>query len=258
MKDLKVASKNKPKATPVFYIISAILYAFLGLVSTIQNVFLARMKAGKHEKAKTFVKKGGFDRKAGKYIAKNRTYLFGRKVFWYWDVRIWMPLIAIIFLIGFVSVKADGKKDTEKLYFEENIADDTAQTMPEAEAPSVDEEAIALARLADSVAKGRSDEVKRIIMWVAINRASDRSHGYGLSLLEEIARPKQWQQYDANAPYLEATFALAEDVLTIWRTNGARPIYGDMLWFVLNEDGSVTVRNQFQKSKNRAEATFGQ
>lgn len=31
-----------------------------------------------------------------------------------------------------------------------------------------------------------------------------------------------------------------------------------MLWFVLNNDGSITVRNQFQVSKNRSEATFGQ
>lgn len=121
-----------------------------------------------------------------------------------------------------------------------------------------DSEAVALARLADAVARGRSDEVKRIVMWVAINRSEDRSHGYGLSLLGEIARPKQWQEYTPDANYLESTLRLAEEVLDTRDSGGARPIYGDMLWFVLNSDGSITVRNQFQMAKNRSEATFGQ
>lgn len=115
-----------------------------------------------------------------------------------------------------------------------------------------------LARLADSVARGRSDEVKKIVMWVAINRVEDRSHGYGGSLKEEINRPKQWQQFDPTATYLESTYRLADEVYKTWQNGGPRPIYNDMLWFVLNGDGSITVRNQFKATKNRAEATFGQ
>ena len=129
---------------------------------------------------------------------------------------------------------------------------------PEPEVDIRKEQAVALARLADSVAKGRSEEVKRIVMWVAINRAEDKSHGYGLPLLDEIARPKQWQEYDPSANYLESTLSIAYEVLEIREKGGPRPIYGDMLWFVLNNDGSITVRNQFNSGKNRSEATFGQ
>lgn len=180
------------------------------------------------------------------------------------DVRLWFPVFAI--LVAAVIVFYQGKiekltKETE-LYFvekaaEEAVVETIAETEPPTEAQQ-DSEAVALARLADSVARGRSDEVKRIVMWVAINRSEDRSHGYGLSLLEEIARPKQWQEYSPDANYLESTLRLAEEVLEVRDSGGARPIYGDMLWFVLNNDGSITVRNQFQVSKNRSEATFGQ
>lgn len=91
-----------------------------------------------------------------------------------------------------------------------------------------DSEVVALARLADSVGRGRSDDVKRIIMWVAINRSEDRSHGYGLTLLGEIARPKQWQEYTPDATYLEPTLKLAQEVYETWQTGGPRPIYSDM------------------------------
>lgn len=178
--------------------------------------------------------------------------------------KVKFPVFAI--LVAAVIVFYQGKiekltKETE-LYFvekaaEEAVVETIAETEPPTEAQQ-DSEAVALARLADSVARGRSDEVKRIVMWVAINRSEDRSHGYGLSLLEEIARPKQWQEYSPDANYLESTLRLAEEVLEVRDSGGARPIYGDMLWFVLNNDGSITVRNQFQVSKNRSEATFGQ
>lgn len=199
----------------------------------------------------------------GKYCKEKKSEPT-RRINWYLDVRLWFPVFAI--LVAAVIVFYQGKiekltKETE-LYLvekaaEEAVVETIAETEPPTEAQQ-DSEAVALARLADSVARGRSDEVKRIVMWVAINRSEDRSHGYGLSLLEEIARPKQWQEYSPDANYLESTLRLAEEVLAVRDSGGARPIYGDMLWFVLNNDGSITVRNQFQVSKNRSEATFGQ
>ena len=112
-------------------------------------------------------------------------------------------------------------------------------------------EAAALARLADSVGSGRSDNVKTIIMWVAINRSEDRANGYGQSLLDEIARPNQWQGYDENAPYTSGTYAMAKEVLEIQARGGLRPLDSDMLWFVLNDDGSITLRNQFTATGNQ-------
>ena len=166
----------------------------------------------------------------------------------------WTALFKWVGNLLMSGVKNDIKRIDAEL---KAVVETIAETEPPTEAQQ-DSEAVALARLADSVARGRSDEVKRIVMWVAINRSEDRSHGYGLSLLEEIARPKQWQEYSPDANYLESTLRLAEEVLEVRDSGGARPIYGDMLWFVLNNDGSITVRNQFQVSKNRSEATFGQ
>lgn len=196
----------------------------------------------------------------GKYIKKPA---FFKRNGWYWDVRIWLPLF--LALICLIMTKYNAKISELRLENDRMIVEMSAieeqEIVEEASAPTEklpDTEPVALARLADSVAFGRSEEVKRIVMWVAINRSEDRSHGYGLSLLDEIARPKQWQQYNGDANYLESTLKLAEEVIETRDTGGARPIYGDMLWFVLNNDGSITVRNQFNSDKNRSEATFGQ
>lgn len=199
--------------------------------------------------------------KNGKYSKKSAS---SRRKKWYLDARLWLP----VFIITTISISCTYQR---KIYVleQENAAlvtELSVRTIPEIVEETVpptteekqDSEAVALAKLADSVARGRTDEVKRIVMWVAINRSEDRSHGYGLSLAGEIARPKQWQEYNENVHYLESTLKLAEEVLEIRDNGGPRPIYGDMLWFVLNGDGSITVRNQFKTDKNRSEATFGQ
>lgn len=185
-----------------------------------------------------------------------------RKVQWYWDLRLWSPIYLLVLVIGINAASKSANQSNEIGILQESpemsFVEMNDTEIPEETEPTGYEDVIALARLADSVAAGRPAEVKKIVMWVAINRTEDRRNGYGLTLREEIARPKQWQQYDPNAVYLEETVQLAEEVYETWVTGGARPIYGDMLWFVLNGDGSITVRNQFKSGKNRIEATFGQ
>lgn len=60
-------------------------------------------------------------------------------------------------------------------------------------------------------------------MWVAINRSEDRANGYGQSLLDEIARPNQWQGYDETALYTDKTYAMAKQVLEIQANGSLRP-----------------------------------
>ena len=279
------AKRSSQETTPISYVVGACLYMLAGAVNTlvrkVSSAFGDTTDTTRVEKSSGLTNtEKEKEREMGKSIAlaKRMPSLYSgngkyckakkseptRRISWYLDVRLWFPVFAI--LVAAVIVFYQGKiekltKETE-LYFvekaaEEAVVETIAETEPPTEAQQ-DSEAVALARLADSVARGRSDEVKRIVMWVAINRSEDRSHGYGLSLLEEIARPKQWQEYSPDANYLESTLRLAEEVLEVRDSGGARPIYGDMLWFVLNNDGSITVRNQFQVSKNRSEATFGQ
>ena len=132
---------------------------------------------------------------------------------------------------------------------------ETMPEVPEEEILPTEEavipEAAALARLADTVGAGRSDNVKTVIMWVAINRSEDRANGYGQSLQDEIARPNQWQGYDENAGYTDNTYAIAKQVLEIQANGSLRPVDSDMLWFVLNNDGSITLRNQFTATANQ-------
>ena len=127
------------------------------------------------------------------------------------------------------------------------VTEEAVQPTVEAVIP----EAAALARLADTVGAGRSDNVKTVIMWVAINRSEDRANGYGQSLQDEIARPNQWQGYDENAGYTDNTYAIAKQVLEIQANGSLRPVDSDMLWFVLNNDGSITLRNQFTATANQ-------
>ena len=174
----------------------------------------------------------------------------GEDVRWYYDIRLWSPLLLVLFILALLP----GKKEEQKLV--ETIPVVTVvQTLPVEETAPAEEEVIpeaeALARLADCVGAGRSDNVKTVIMWVAVNRSEDRANGYGQSLLDEIARPNQWQDYDPTALYNERTYEMAKQVLETQATGGLRPVDSDMLWFVLNNDGSITLRNQFTATANQ-------
>lgn len=185
-----------------------------------------------------------------------------RKVFWYWDIRLYAPFILILFIVMLIMFTSSNNSTISESKSVEVVAklveDDIEPSIEVPTEPEMDSEIVLLARLADSVAAHKSDEVKKIIMWVAINRAEDRSNGYGSGLRGEIARPKQWQCYDPYATYLQSTYDIAEEVYNTWMSGGPRPMYPDMLWFVFNSDGSITVRNQFKEGKNRVEMTFGQ
>ena len=174
----------------------------------------------------------------------------GEDVRWYYDIRLWSPLILLLLILALLPGKRTEKTPVETI---PEVA--AVETLPVAETTPTEEvvipEAAALATLADSVGAGRSDNVKTVIMWVAVNRSEDRANGYGQSLLEEIARPNQWQGYDETANYTDGTYALAKQVLQTQASGGLRPVDSDMLWFVLNDDGSITLRNQFTASANQ-------
>ena len=174
----------------------------------------------------------------------------GEDVRWYYDVRLWSPLILLLLILAILPGKGTTKTTEETLPVAVAV-----EVLPEADTTPTEEavipEAAALARLADSVGAGRSDNVKTVIMWVAVNRSEDRANGYGQSLLDEIARPNQWQGYDENVRYSDTTYAIAKQVLEIQKNGGLRPLDSDMLWFILNDDGSITVRNQFTATANQ-------
>ncbi len=172
----------------------------------------------------------------------------GRDVRWYYDVRLWLPVILVLLILSMCAgskLNSAPQEETQPQLQETEQATEPEQTEPPTAAAPIDPEAEALAILADSVGAGRSDNVKTIIMWVAINRSEDYANGHGLSLLEEIARPDQWQGYNPEAAYTQRTYEIALEVLETRDTGALRPLDGDMLWLVLNDDGSVTVRNMY-------------
>lgn len=172
----------------------------------------------------------------------------GEDVRWYYDIRLWSPLILLLLILALLPGKRTEKTPVETI-------PEVVETLPVAETTPTEEvvipEAAALATLADSVGAGRSDNVKTVIMWVAVNRSEDRANGYGQSLLTEISRPNQWQGYDETTAYSEETYAIAKQVLQIQASGSLRPVDSDMLWFVLNDNGSITVRNQFTATANQ-------
>lgn len=184
-----------------------------------------------------------------------------KDVKWYWDLKKWIPIICIMMVILYAIGYNKGKTNQIEIF--EAIPPETIYievteepTVPETTEPELDEEAVALAILADSSASGKSDTVKRILMWVVINRVEDRANGYGGTIIDVINRPKQWQGYNPDGMYLQSTYDIAVEVLNTWRNNGPRPIYNDMLWSVYNADGSITIRNRFGDEKGRMEQTF--
>ena len=173
----------------------------------------------------------------------------GKDVKWYFDIRLWSPLILLLLILALLPGRSKSETPAETTPETEAAV---METEPEVtEPPTVeplDPRAEALARLADTVGAGRSDNVKTVIMWVAINREEDRANGYGKDLLEEIARPSQWQGYDENASYTDHTYEIALEVLEIQASGALRPVDSDMLWFVLNDDGSITLRNLYAET----------
>ena len=173
----------------------------------------------------------------------------GKDVKWYFDIRLWSPLIVVLLILALLVGKGPDKPVVETTPETEAQVMETEPetTEPPTEEP-IDPKAEALARLADTVGAGRSDNVKTVIMWVAINREEDRANGYGKTLLEEIARPSQWQGYDENAAYTDRTYEIAKQVLEIQATGALRPVDSDMLWFVLNDNGSLTLRHLYAET----------
>lgn len=173
----------------------------------------------------------------------------GEDVRWYYDVRLWLPLFLLLLILALLPGKKQAPTPVE------TVPPTQATELPpeETEAPPEEilPEAEALAILADSVGAGRSNNVKTIIMWVAINRSEDRANGYGLSLIEEIARPNQWQGYNENGEYSQETYEIAKSVLETQANGGLRPLDEGMLWFILNDNGSITVRNEFLAMGNK-------
>lgn len=174
----------------------------------------------------------------------------GEDVKWYYDVRLWSPLILLLLILALIPScsKSEAPEATEPTAIIET------EPVPETEPTQepIIPEAAALAKLADSVGAGRSDNVKTVIMWVAINRSEAGGvNGYGQSVIEEIARPSQWQGYDENVEYSAHTYEIAKSVLETQKNGGLRPLDSDMFWLVLNDNGSVTVRNQFTATGNQ-------
>ena len=201
-------------------------------------------------------KKSTFKIQLGKFHAE-----IGEDVAWFWDIRLWAPLLVILLIAALLVPvrKAPAPTVAETPLHEvveDEIPENDSTVIPEVQPEVRDPEAEALARLADTVGSGRTDRVKKVIMWVAINRSEDRANGFGKTLVEEIARPNQWQFYDEEAPYGEGSYMLAQDVLKMVRTNDLRPVDKDMLWLLLNDDGSVTIRNGFNINSKTVQKTF--
>lgn len=174
----------------------------------------------------------------------------GEDVKWYFDIRLYAPLILVLLILALLSGKPK-QEVTEPVTETIPVATQQVEEETEPAAEPIDPDAEALAVLADSVGAGRSKNAREIIMWVAINRMEDRANGYGLSLQEEIERPTQWQGYDPNVSYSEESYTIAQKVLQTVANGDLRPLDPDMLWLVLNDNGSVTVRNRFTASANQ-------
>ncbi len=183
----------------------------------------------------------------------------GKDVRWYLDIRLWAPVVLILLILCTCTGSKLSASGTAKEYdavIQQMEADWEAEKQalinlynpPEPDPEPLNPEAVALATLADVVGDGRSDNVKTVIMWIAINRSERAVEGHGKPLLEEINMPLQWQGYDPEETYSysQATYEIALEVLNIRDTGGLRPINEDMMWLVLNKDGSVTIRNKYQ------------
>ena len=106
-----------------------------------------------------------------------------------------------------------------------------------------------IAKVVAGCATYYSENVQRAVAWCVLNRVD--SALYPDTIEEVCEQANQWQGYDSAASYSDDTYAIAKQVLETKAKGGLRPIDSDMLWFVLNDDGSITLRNQFTASANQ-------
>ena len=105
-----------------------------------------------------------------------------------------------------------------------------------------------IAKVVAGCATYYSENVQRAVAWCVLNRVD--SALYPDTIKEVCEQANQWQGYDPNLPYTQGTYEMALEVLDTKTRGRLRPIDSDMLWLVLNDDGSVTLRNKFNVNAN--------
>ena len=105
-----------------------------------------------------------------------------------------------------------------------------------AKAVCKDPAALVLAKLAYSEARGCTEEDQRAVMWTAINRTYADGYGMGGTLLEVVTFPGQFTGYRISNPTTDDLYAIALDVLDLWRQELSgemidRTLPREYLWF---------------------------
>ena len=109
---------------------------------------------------------------------------------------------------------------------------------PEDPAPAEDSEAKLLARMLYGYYQAgatRADQWE-LIAWVAVNRTE--ASLWPEELREVLLQPEQWQGFSEGNPILQDILTVAENVLEVWHSGGARPLAPEFVY--LAQSGSRT------------------
>ncbi len=106
-------------------------------------------------------------------------------------------------------------------------------------------EAEMLARLLYGVKNNSTDDLYTLA-WCVINRVDNPQ--FPSTVEAVINQPLQWMGYSADNPVLENLYRIAEDVLTVWRSGGHRPVSDDYVYMSWSEN-EIILRDNFTESR---------
>ena len=155
------------------------------------------------------------------------------------------------------SARAKAIAETSARY-EAQIAEETAEreaaeraaaeAAQRAAAVQIDQEraeAEMLARLLYGVKNNSTDDLYTMA-WCVLNRVDNPA--FPSTVEAVINQPLQWMGYSADNPVLENLYRIADDVLTVWRSGGHRPVSNEYVYMSWSES-DIVLRDNFTESR---------
>jgi len=123
----------------------------------------------------------------------------------------------------------------------ERAAAEEAQRAAVAQIDQERVEAEMLARLLYGVKNNSTDDLYTMA-WCVINRVDNPQ--FPSTVEAVINQPLQWMGYSADNPVLENLYRIADDVLTVWRSGGHRPVSDEYVYMSWSEY-DIVLRDNF-------------
>lgn len=126
------------------------------------------------------------------------------------------------------------------------IVEPIAAPVPVVEAPKVNEDAEAVAKVLYGIRDNDEEELEAVV-WCIVNRVE--SSLYPNTVIEVCTQPSQWMGYSDDNPVLSNLYDIACGVLDTWEAGGHRPFGTEYLYLTWSPD-QIVLRTSFVENSS--------